>query len=153
MFASLFIFSTLIVAGIWGYFLLIIARNNKRILEDEALLAKENQRKEAKRAMRMIHLFTPVWVFVVVVVILLFVNASHPFIQLDTVGIALAAGGLFFTYLGWAIGMAIRGADNNIEAKDAKLLSRVFMISFMGSGILITAIGIIICAQPFIYRG
>ncbi|MCR5702566.1 MAG: hypothetical protein K6G76_10555 [Lachnospiraceae bacterium] len=72
-------------------------------------------------------------------------NAYHLFIRLNIDGVALISGGLLFTYLGWALGMIFKGKADEIGEKDAKLLSRSFMISFMGGGLLVTASGVIAC--------
>ena len=69
-------------------------------------------------------------------------NAYHPFIKVSVEGVALIAGGLFSTYLGWALGMIFRGLKDQMSEKDSKLCSRVFMISFMGAGIILVASGV-----------
>jgi hypothetical protein len=135
----------LIVAGVWGYILLNASTNNKRILDDDVLSANDERRKEAESTMRSIHLMTPVLVIVLVVAVVFLVNAYHPFIRLNIDGVALISGGLLFTYLGWALGMIFKGKADEIGEKDAKLLSRSFMISFMGGGLLVTASGVIAC--------
>lgn len=146
MFEVFFFVPVLIVAGVWGYFLFNIAGNNRRFLRDDVLSANEKQRKEAKRTLRTIHLMTPVWAMPVAAAILFLVNAFHPFLRFSIPGVALIAGGVFFTYLGWALGMIFRGTKDEPGNKDAMLCSRVFMISFMGAGLLVTAIGVIVCS-------
>ena len=148
MFEPIFIVAGLFVAGTWGYILLKFAGNNRRILNDDFLFASEKQRKEAKSSLRMIHLMAPVWIIVVVAGILFLVNSYHPFIRLSILGVALITGGLFFTYLGWAIGMIFRGVEDYQKNKDAQFFSKAFMISFMGAGLLITAIGVLVCISP-----
>lgn len=149
MFETFFFIPFLFVAGVWGYILLKLAGNNRKIINDEFNGASEKQRKEARNSQRVIHLMTPVWVIVVAVPGLFLVNTYHPFIHFSIVGVALIAGGLFFTYLGWAIGMAIRGTSEDPKDKDTRFFSRAFFISFMGSGLVVTTIGILICISPF----
>ena len=48
MFELTFFVPVLIVASIWGFFLLNFAGNNRRILDDDILSANEKQRKEAE---------------------------------------------------------------------------------------------------------
>ncbi len=148
MFELIFVVAGLFVAGVWGYILMKLAGNNRRIINDDFLFASDKQRKEAKSSLRTIHLMMPVWIMVVAAAIMFLVNAYHPFLRFSIPGVALVAGGLFFTYLGWAIGMIFRGAEDYQKNKDARLFSKVFMISFMGAGLLITVIGVLICISP-----
>ena len=145
MFELTFFVPVLIVAGVWGYILLNIAGNNRRFLKDDILCANEKQRKEAESTMRAIHLLAPIWFFVVAIAVVFLINAYYPFIRLSLTGVALIAGGLLFTYIGWSVGMAIRGNEDNPGDENAKFFSKVFMISFMGAGIFVTVIGVIVC--------
>ena len=145
MFELTFFVPVLIVAGVWGFFLLNFAKNNRSILDDDILSANEKQRKEAESSMRVIRLMTPVLVIVVTIAVIFLMNAYHPFIKVSVEGVALIAGGVFSTYLGWALGMIFRGLKDQMSEKDSKLCSRVFMISFMGTGIILIASGVIAC--------
>jgi hypothetical protein len=145
MFELTFFIPVLIVAGVWGFFLLNIAGNNRRFLEDDILSTNEKQRSEAEHSLKVIHLMSPILVIVVAIAALFLVNAFHPFIRFNLCGVALIAGGFFSTYLGWALGRVFKGLKDQMKEKDAKLCSRVFMISFMGTGILLMVIGFITC--------
>ncbi len=136
------------VAGIWGYILVSIAGSNRRVLKDDSNLSTDKEKKEAKRSMRLISLMSPVWIFVVVVGIAFLINAKHPFFRVNAVGLALILGGILFAYLGWAIGTAIKRAKDDLGDKDAKFFSRAFMISFIGSGLVVVAFGIMVCVSP-----
>ncbi|SFC47942.1 hypothetical protein [Butyrivibrio sp. YAB3001] len=149
MFEPFFLIPFIFVAGVWGFFLLNFAGNNRRFLKDDLIYKNEKQVKDAKSSMRIIHLMAPVWFIVVAAVILFLVNAYHPFIRFSVVGAALIAGGVFFTYLGWALGMIFKGTKDAPGDKDAKFFSRAFMISFMSSGLILVAFGIMICMSPF----
>ena len=65
MFELIFFVPVLLVAGVWGFFLLNFAKNNRSILDDDILSANEKQRKEAESSMHVIRLMTPVLVIVV----------------------------------------------------------------------------------------
>ena len=139
MFEPVIVIAFVFVAGIWGYILLTLAGNNRKFLEDDLLCANEKQRKEAKSTLRIIRLMAPVWITVVAVVIMFMLNAYFHFLRFSPVGLALIAGGLFFAYLGWAIGTAL---------KEDKFFSRAFKLSFMIPGFIIAAIGFMICISP-----
>ena len=140
-----FIIPVVIVAGVWGFFLLTFAGNNRKFLKDDILCANDKQREEAERSMRTIHLMAPIWFIVVAIAAIFFVNSIHPFIRINLVGLALISGGLLFVYIGWAVGTLIRRDGGNLSERDAKHFSRVFKISFMGSGLLVAALGVIVC--------
>ena len=129
-----FLIVALIVAGVWGFFLLNFAGNSRRFLKDDILRANEKQSKEAVGA-----------------VVLFFVNAIHPFLQFSIVGVALIIGGLFFAYLGWAISMMIRGDADDLNEKDAQFFSKAFLLAFGIPGILIAVIGVLVCSFPTLF--
>ena len=145
MFTLELIIPFVIVAGVWGYILLNFAGNSRKFLKDDILCANDKQRKEAQSTLRSVSLMAPIWIIVVSAAVMFLINSFHPFIRLSIVGVALIIGGLTFAYLGWAIGMIIRGNADNLNEKDAKFFSRAFMISFIGSGLLVAAIGTLIC--------
>lgn len=146
-----FLIVALIVAGVWGFFLLNFAGNSRRFLKDDILRADEKQSEEAKSTLRNVHLMTPVWVIAVGAVVLFFVNAIHPFLQFSVVGVALIIGGLFFAYLGWAISRMIRGDADEHNKKDAQFFSKAFLLSFGIPGILIAVIGVLVCSFPTLF--
>lgn len=145
MFEVFFFVPFLAVVGVWGYILLNAASRNRRILQDDILCANEERAKHAKGTMRIIRFMSPVVILVLVIAIVFLVNAYHPFLQINVVGAALLAGGFFFAYLGWALGMVLRGAEEEPQTKELRKIGNLFMISFMGAGILVMAAGVFAC--------
>ena len=142
---GIIIFAVLFVAGVWGYILLNLASNNRRFLKDDILCANEKQKKEAESSQRAIHLLAPILIIVLAIVVLFMVNAVHPFLQVDIAGAALFAGGFLFAYIGWALGLALRGSKEDPNPKDAQKAGLILMLAFMGSGIFVMIIGTLTC--------
>lgn len=147
MFELFFIVPVVIVAGVWLFILVNVGSNSKSILRDDIACADKNVEDDAKRSLRVVRIMGAVWAVVVAAIVIYFMNSHSLIFEFEEGDLFLLLMGLFFTVLGFALGRVFSVSKNNSQDKDLKLVGNIFMISFMGAGIIMLAIVLVNCAQ------
>lgn len=147
MFDLFFIVPVVIVAGVWLYILVNVGINSKNILNDDIACADRNTEDAAKRSLRVVRIMGAVWAVVVAAIAFYYINSHYLIFKFDEGYLFLLLMGLFFTVLGFALGRVFSVSKNNSQDKDLKLVGNIFMISFMGAGIIMLAIVAVNCVQ------
>jgi len=147
MFDLFFIVPVVMVAGVWLYILVNVGSNSKNILRDDIACADRNTEDEAKRSLRVVRIMGAVWAVVVAAIVIYFMNSHSLIFEFEEGDLFLLLMGLFFTVLGFALGRVFSVGKNNPQDKDLKLVGNIFMISFMGAGIIMLAIVVVNCVH------
>lgn len=147
MFDLFFIVPVVIVAGVWLFILVNVGSNSKNILRDDIACADRNTEDAAQKSLRVVRIMGAVWAVVVAAIVIYFMNSHSLIFEFDEGYLFLLLMGLFFTVLGFALGRVFSVSKNNSQDKDLKLVGNIFMISFMGAGIIMLAIVAVNCVQ------
>ena len=147
MFDLFFIVPVVIVAGVWLFILVNVGSNSKNILRDDIACADRNTEDAAKKSLRIVRIMGVVWAVVVAAIVIYFMNSHSLIFEFEEGDLFLLLMGIFFTVLGFAFGRVFSVSKNNSQDKDLKLVGNIFMISFMGAGIIMLAIVAVNCVQ------
>jgi len=147
MFDLFFIVPVVMVAGVWLFILVNVGSNSKNILRDDIACADRNTEDAAQKSLRVVRIMGAVWAVVVAAIVIYFMNSHSLIFEFDEGYLFLLLMGLFFTVLGFALGRVFSVSKNNSQDKDLKLVGNIFMISFMGAGIIMLAIVAVNCVQ------
>lgn len=147
MFDLFFIVPVVIVAGVWLFILVNVGSNSKNILRDDIACADRNTEDAAKKSLRVVRIMGVVWAVVVAAIVIYFMNSHSLIFEFEEGDLFLLLMGIFFTVLGFALGRVFSVSKNNSQDKDLKLVGNIFMISFMGAGIIMLAIVVVNCVQ------
>jgi hypothetical protein len=147
MFEVFFIVPVVIVAGVWLYILVNVGSNSKNILRDDIACADRNTEDAAKSSLRVVRIMGAVWAVVVAAIVIYFMNSHSLIFEFEEGDLFLLLMGIFFTVLGFALGRVFSVSKNDPQYKDMKLVGNIFMISFMGAGIIMLAIVAVNCVQ------
>ncbi|SFO49438.1 hypothetical protein SAMN05216351_11247 [Pseudobutyrivibrio sp. JW11] len=147
MFDLFFIVPVVIVAGVWLFILVNVGSNSKSILRDDIACADRNTEDAAKKSLRIVRIMGAVWAVVVAAIVIYFMNSHSLFFEFEEGDLFLLLMGIFFTVLGFALGRVFSVSKNSSQDKDLKLVGNIFMISFMGAGIIMLAIVAVNCVQ------
>ncbi|WP_044938942.1 hypothetical protein [Pseudobutyrivibrio sp. LB2011] len=147
MFDLFFIVPVVMVAGVWLFILVNVGSNSKNILRDDIACADRNTEDAAKKSLRVVRIMGVVWAVVVAAIVIYFMNSHSLIFEFEEGDLFLLLMGIFFTVLGFALGRVFSVSKNNSQDKDLKLVGNIFMISFMGAGIIMLAIVVVNCVQ------
>ncbi|SET39725.1 hypothetical protein SAMN02910413_0026 [Pseudobutyrivibrio sp. C4] len=147
MFDLFFIVPVVMVAGVWLFILVNVGSNSKNILRDDIACADRNTEDAAKKSLRVVRIMGVVWAVVVAAIVIYFMNSHSLIFEFEEGDLFLLLMGIFFTVLGFALGRVFSVSKNNSQDKDLKLVGNIFMISFMGAGIIMLAIVAVNCVQ------
>lgn len=147
MFDLFFIVPVVMVAGVWLFILVNVGSNSKNILRDDIACADRNTEDAAKKSLRVVRIMGAVWAVVVAAIVIYFMNSHSLIFEFEEGDLFLLLMGIFFTVLGFALGRIFSVSKNNSQDKDLKLVGNIFMLSFMGAGIIMLAIVAVNCVQ------